>query len=74
MPIIQCIQIAIRQGILTQPFNARDVFTALQNISGCHYPLQTIQNFLPKHRRGNPSNTSILFERISTKPAQYLIL
>jgi len=66
--IIQCIQTAINNGILIQPFNAQDVFVAFQKLPGCHYPLKTIQNFLPKHRNGNPSNTSVLFERISTNP------
>jgi hypothetical protein len=74
MSIIECIRTAIQQGYLTQPFNAQDVCNALQELSGCSYPLKTIQNFLPKHRNGNPSNTSALFERISTYPVQYRIV
>jgi hypothetical protein len=72
--IIQCIRIAVSQGILIQPFNARDVFNAIQQLAGCSYPLKTIQNFLPKHRSGNPSNTSVLFNRISTNPVLYRII
>jgi len=74
MPIIQCIQTAINQGNLTQPFNALAVYNAIHNIHGCHHSLHTIQNFLPKHRKGNPSKTSVLFMRISSRPALYCVI
>ena len=75
MGIYECIKKALSQGILIEPFNAKEVYTALGRLQGdCSYPSKTLQNFLPKHRKGHPSKTTELFERISTNPVKYKLL
>jgi len=66
MRLIDEIRAAIQNGILETPFNAREVFNALGNRK-----ISVIRTFLPKHRVGNPSNTTELFRRISENPVQY---
>ena len=74
MKIIDCIRLAVNKGILQQPFNAYQAHQAISQLQHCDYPLETIQNFLPKHRKNNPTNVSTLFERISQKPTKYILL
>jgi len=71
MSIIECIRQAERNGTLADSFNADDVFIALKNMPGCSYPKKTLQNFLPKHRTGNPTMETELFNRISQNPVKY---
>lgn len=72
MRIYRCIEEAIKQGLLAEPFNASEAHNAIKKLKAkCSYPLKTLQNFLPKHRKGNPSKTIELFERLQTKPAKY---
>ena len=51
---------AIKNGKLPEPFSSNDVKIACLGFAEKTYPV-----FLPKHRRGNPGNNSVLFERIS---------
>ena len=62
---IRRIRAALRTGTLSQPFNGRQVNDAL----GIGYA----GTFLPKHRVGNPSGTTELFEQVSQKPALYRV-
>ncbi len=74
MKIIDCIRQAVKMGLLQEPFNAHQVHQAITQLSNCNYPLKTIQNFLPKHRKNNPTNQTELFEQINKSPAQYKLL
>ena len=74
MSIIDCIRQAVNQKVLGGTFSADDVSKAIQKINGCAYSRQTIQNFLPKHRRDNPGGEREYFERISTSPAKYKLI
>ena len=51
---------AIKNGKLMEPFSSNDVKMACPGFDEKTYAV-----FLPKHRRGNPGNNSVLFERIS---------
>lgn len=51
---------ANKKGILKEPFSPKDVVKACPNINS-----NTPGTFLPKHRVGNPSETSELFIRVS---------
>jgi hypothetical protein len=74
MKIINCIRQAVKIGLLKEPFNAYQVHQAITQLPNCNYPLETIQNFLPKHRKNNPTNQTELFERINKSPVQYKLI
>lgn len=58
---------AVRTGRLKEPFNGAAVKIACPG-----WAERTYFNFMPKHRRGNPSGTSELFERVA--PGSYRTL
>jgi hypothetical protein len=51
---------AVRAGRLKEPFGPDDVRRACPG-----WPSATYTNFFPKHRVGNPSKTTELFERVA---------
>lgn len=75
MKIIDCIRKAVKGGYLQEPFNGFQAHQTIRHLSNCNYPLETIQNFLPKHRKGNPSkDVTEYFIRVSTNPALYKLI
>jgi hypothetical protein len=52
---------AVKSGRLKEPFGPNDVRRACPGWAD-----RTYSNFLPKHRVGNPSKTSELFEQIAS--------
>jgi len=64
---IRSIRLAIRDGRLSQPFTADDV---RESVSG--FAFRTYNNFLPKHRVGNPGGNTELFIRL--KPGLYRLV
>ena len=65
MTLIQKIRAAVHEGRLKEPFGPKDV-KALGICSDT-----TSGTFLPTHRVGNPSGSTELFVRISSRPALY---
>ncbi len=61
------IYIAVRDGRLTEPFNAKSVAEACPGQAS-----KTYHVFLPKHRKGNPGKNTELFIRVA--PGQYTVI
>ena len=60
---IQRIRDAVCDGILEEPFSAREI----DNVLGIRWG----GTFLPKHRVGNPGGYTELFVRVGRQPAMY---
>lgn len=60
---------AINCGKLVEPFTNMDFKNACPGLAE-----RTYSNFLPKHRQGNPSNTSELFEQVDIDQKKYKLL
>lgn len=61
---------AIKSGELVEPFSVSDFKRVCSGFAE-----RTYTNFLPKHRRGNPSKTSELFEvEIVDKRKKYKVI